>query len=328
MIISKTPFRVSLFGGGTDYYEWFSKKEKKGAVLGFSINKYCYITLKELNKFSDFKFRLVYNKLEQGNNYNNIKHVAFRKILHEFGNNKNLEINYFSDLPARTGIGSSSSFIVGLLSAIYKFKKIKYNKKKLSIDAIRVEREVLNEKVGFQDQILTANGGLNLINFKNKSDYTINKINISNSRKLNLQKSLFLVNTGIRRVASNEAKKQISAFSKKEDILDELYQLVFQAKNILKNHLTDLEEIGKLLDYSWLLKKQITESISSSKIDELYDYGIKKGATGGKLLGAGNGGFILFYVKKKNIKNFLRSFKENQVVDISFDNNGNTTSEF
>ncbi len=328
MIISKTPFRVSLFGGGTDYYEWFSKKEKKGAVLGFSINKYCYITLKELNKFSDFKFRLVYNELEQGNNYNNIKHVAFRKILHEFGNNKNLEINYFSDLPARTGIGSSSSFIVGLLSAIYKFKKIKYNKKKLSIDAIRVEREVLNEKVGFQDQILTANGGLNLINFKNKSDYTINKINISNSRKLNLQKSLFLVNTGIRRVASNEAKKQINAFSKKEDILDELYQLVFQAKNILKNHLTDLEEIGKLLDYSWLLKKQITESISSSKIDELYDYGIKKGATGGKLLGAGNGGFILFYVKKKNIKNFLRSFKKNQLVDISFDNNGNTTSEF
>lgn len=322
MIISKTPFRVSLFGGGTDYYEWFSGN--KGAVIGFSINKYCYISLKEL-KFSPNNYRLVYSNIEQGKDFNKIRHIPFKKILQKYLKNQKSEINYFSDLPARSGIGSSSSFIVGLLSAIYHYKGINFNKKKLSLDAIKVEREVLKENVGYQDQIITSYGGMNLIKFKNKNDFDLKEIKINKNKKLDLEKSLFLVNTGIQRIASAEAKKQINAFKKKKYILSELYKLVFDAKKVIENNSNDTDDIGKLLDYSWNLKKQITDSISSKKIDDLYSYGLNKGALGGKLLGAGNGGFILFYVRKKNIKKFTNSFKENQLIDIGFENNGCVT---
>lgn len=180
MIISKTPFRVSLFGGGTDYYEWFSGN--KGAVIGFSINKYCYISFKEL-KFSPNNYRLVYSNIEQGKDFDKIRHIPFKKILQKYLKNQKSEINYFSDLPARSGVGSSSSFIVGLLSAIYHYKGINFNKKKLSLDAIKVEREVLKENVGYQDQIITSYGGMNLIEFKNKNDFDLKKIKINKHKK-------------------------------------------------------------------------------------------------------------------------------------------------
>jgi len=325
MIISKTPFRVSLFGGGTDYYEWFSKYE--GAIIGTSIDKYCYVSLKELGKFSEYRYRLVYHLIEQGNDFQKIKHTPIKKIIQKYIPNKNLEINYFSDLPARTGIGSSSSFVVGMLSSILYDKKIKFNRNFLAKKAIEVERKLLKENVGFQDQILTTFGGLNFIKF-GKNDFKVSKIKLKETKKKELENSLYLVNTGIKRIASHEAKKLIQSFNKKKLILDEIYNITFEAKKILENDKLNIDEIGRMLDYSWSLKRQITDSISSTKIDELYQYGMTKGALGGKLLGAGNGGFILFYVKPENSKKFLRSFKSNQVVKIGFDNLGNQVKKF
>ena len=320
MIISKTPFRVSFFGGGTDYPDYI--KEHGGSVLSSAIDKYAYISCRKLPPFFEHKHRIVYSKIEEVINNNDIKHPAGKSILNYLNINEGLEIHYDGDLPARSGIGSSSSFTVGLLHVLFKYLNLEISEKELAKKAIYVEQSVIKETVGCQDQIAASFGGLNHINFLKNGEFEVVPIQIENDRLENLENNLFIVFSGISRYASEAAKAKVKNLEKVKVQLKEMKKFVFEGINILENKSKSLDDFGELLNESWILKKGLSEKITNPKIDNLYSIAMEAGASGGKLLGAGGGGFLLFYVNKKYQKDFIESVSSSTAVPIKVDREG------
>lgn len=294
MIISRTPFRVSFFGGGTDYPVWF--RTGAGAVLATTINKHCYISCRWLPPFFEHKSRIVWSRIESVKDHADIQHASARETLRFVGIEDGVELHHDGDLPARTGLGSSSSFTVGLLHALYGLKGMMPSKLQLAMEAIHIEQERLREHVGCQDQIMAAFGGLNRVDFAADGSFTISPVIIDAERLTRLQDHLMLCFTGFSRTASEIAADQIKATAGKTAELRAMYQMVAQAMAILQGQ-GDLDAFGRLLDESWRLKRTLTARISTPQIDELYDAARRAGALGGKLLGAGGGGFLLLFVR-------------------------------
>lgn len=294
MIISRTPFRISFFGGGTDYPAWY--EQNGGAVLGTTINKYCYITCRYLPPFFEHKHRIIYSRMEQVQDIDEIRHPSARETLRFMGITEGVEIHHDGDLPARTGLGSSSSFTVGLLHAIYELKGTIPSKMQLALDAIHIEQNIIKENIGSQDQVLAAFGGFNRIDFSREHNIQVQPITIKPQRLELLQDHLMLLFTGFSRTASQIAGEQIKQTPNRKLELAEMCNMVSEAVNILNGN-NDLLEFGKLLHESWQLKRSLTDKISTPYIDYVYETATRAGATGGKLLGAGGGGFILFFVK-------------------------------
>jgi D-glycero-alpha-D-manno-heptose-7-phosphate kinase len=312
MIISKTPYRISFFGGGSDYPEWYN--EFGGTVLSTTINKYLYITCRELPDFFDHKYRIVWSKIEKVNNIKQIQHQAIRGILEHYKFNKGLEIHYDGDLPARSGMGSSSSFVVGLINALFKMNKKKLNQKELAKKSLFIEQKILNEVVGSQDQIAASYGGFNRIFFQKNNLFKLKKIKKNKNLKL-LEDNLILIYTSINRTAHFIASSYVKNLtSTKKNYIKEIVDHVEEGQKIIESG--NIDDFGKLLNSAWDIKKQLGKSITNNKIDNLYDYAIKNGALGGKILGAGGGGFLLLYMKKKERIKFLN--KNDKIINIPF----------
>ena len=294
VIISKTPFRISFFGGGTDYPAWY--KENGGAVLATTINKYCYITCRYLPPFFEHRHRIIYSKMEEVKLITDIQHPSARECLRFMKIAEGVEIHHDGDLPARTGLGSSSSFTVGLLNALYALNGVMVTKRQLAFDAIYVEQELIKENVGAQDQVLAAFGGFNRIEFGREDNIQIQPITLNHQRLELLQDHFMLFFTGFSRTASEIAAEQIKNVPYKKKELNAMYQMVGQAIDIINGNCS-ISEFGNLLHESWQLKRSLTDKISNPYIDDIYAAALKAGATGGKLLGAGGGGFILFFAK-------------------------------
>ena len=292
MIITKTPFRMSFFGGGTDIGEFFH--EHGGAVLSTTFDKYCYVTVRHLPRFFDYKNQVTYSRIERAGAADEIEHPMVREAM-KYLDMHELVITYDADLPARTGLGTSSSFAVGLLHSFYALKGKYVGKRKLADDAIYLERTLCNEAGGLQDQIAASFGGLNRIDF-NGDGYKVTPVIISPSRKQELNGKLMLFFTGFSRLSSEIQTETKSHLQDKTKQLLEMKKLTDEAESILVDKNQNLDDFGRLLDYTWKLKRQTGSKISTNAIDELYEKAIKEGALGGKLLGAGGGGFLLFYV--------------------------------
>jgi len=319
MIISRTPFRVSFFGGGTDYPVWF--EANGGAVLSTSIDKYCYISCRYLPPFFKHKHRVVYSKIENIVDIDEIRHPAVREILRYFEIEDGLEIHHDGDLPARAGLGSSSSFTVGLLNALYALKAVMPTKHRLAKEAIHIERNVLREHVGSQDQVAVSYGGFNKIIFRKNGQFDVEPVILSESNLNYLQDHMMLYFTGLSRIASKIAKKQVKQTPKKEKQLMIMRQLVDHAVDLLHSDAT-IPDFGKLLHETWLLKKSLTDKISNPRIDEIYEQARSAGALGGKLLGAGGGGFMLFFVKPKDQNKVRQRLSNLLEVKFNFEHSG------
>ena len=321
MIITKTPFRMSFFGGGTDMEEYF--KKYKGAVLSTTIDKYCYVNVRHLPRFFDYSTELSYAKTEKVKSINEIEHPLIRNAMKMLDMHE-LRLTYEADLPARSGLGTSSSFAVGMLLAFYALKGKYADKKKLADEAIYLERVLCDEAGGYQDQIAASFGGLNKIEF-DENGYKVKPIIISPERKKQLNNNLMMFFTGFTRFSSEVQKvNNQTSFEEKKDKLEKMYNMVDKAEQILCDKNKDLDDFGRLLDESWRLKKQTGKGISTSNIDELYDRGIKAGALGGKLLGAGGGGFLVFYVQPEKQKSVRKAMKDLMYIPFEFENEGAT----
>lgn len=297
MIITKTPLRVSFFGGGTDYPDFFTKYGE-GAVLGTTIDKYVFVSISKFySKLFDYSIRISYRQVECVNSLDEIKHIPFRECLRLHGIENDVEVDYTAELPSYTGLGSSSSFIVGLLKSLYAFKGKEIGNLDLAQEAIMVEREILKEPVGYQDQTLAAVGGFNLIKFT-QGGISVNPVELQPARKKEFEDHLMLYFTGIKRKASDVINGQIQKVDKNRESLVKMRKMVGEAYGILAGT-SNLSEFGLLLDKSWKLKRSLDDRISNDTINRIYEDGISGGAIGGKLLGAGGGGFILFFVPTK-----------------------------
>lgn len=306
MIISRTPFRISFFGGGTDYPVWY--RDHGGAVLATTIDKYCYITCRHLPPFFAHRSRLVYSKVEEVESNDRLEHPAVRGVLQHLGITDGLEIHHDGDLPARTGLGSSSSFTVGFLHALHGLQGRMPSKAELAREAIHVEREVLKEHVGSQDQVLAAFGGFNRVDFSTDHRFHVSPMLMGEERRACLQDHLMLFFTGFSRTASEIAGEQIQATPTKTQELRRMQQMVDEAIRILQGT-EDLTAFGRLLHEGWQVKRSLTRRISTPQIDALYEAACASGAVGGKLLGAGGGGFLLLVVRPEaqdRVKEALR----------------------
>ncbi|MCD8363300.1 MAG: kinase [Lachnospiraceae bacterium] len=318
MIITKTPFRMSFFGGGTDIEDYF--KENGGAVLATTFDKYCYVNVRHLPRFFDYSTELSYSVTERVTNTDDIQHPAIRNAMKMLDMHE-IRLTYEADLPARSGLGTSSSFAVGMLNAFYALKGKYADKKKLADEAIYLERVLCDEAGGWQDQIEASFGGFNRINF-GPDGYEVMPVIISPERKQQLNNNLLLFFTGFTRFSSSlHNLNRVSAPEKRKQ-LQEMQSLVEEAEKVLRNSSSDLDEFGRLLDQTWNLKKQTGASISTNNIDALYDCGKKAGALGGKLLGAGGGGFLLFYVQPEYKDAVMDAMKELLYIPFKFENSG------
>ena len=320
MIISRTPFRISLFGGGTDYPKWYNKYT--GGVINATINKYCYITTRFLPPFFKYKHRIRYYLHEETNSLENIKHPSVRETAKFLNIDKGIEVVHNADLPARSGLGSSSSFTVGLLNAFYGMKNYLPTKRELALNAIHIEQNMIKENVGSQDQTAAAFGGLNRVHFSKDNIIDVDSILISPSRLKKLQNNLMLFFTGFARNASDIAEEQIKLTMKKKEELKKIYEICSEGFSVLNDKNRSIDEIGYLLNKQWLIKRTLTNKITNDNIDEIYKIGIKAGAIGGKLLGAGAGGFILFYVPKGNQDNVKKALNKRLFVPFRFETTG------
>jgi len=318
MIISRTPFRVSFFGGGTDYTGWFN--DHKGAVLATTIDKYCYITCRYLPPFFEHKSRIIYSVTEHVHNIDEIDHPSVRETLRFLKINDGIEVHHDGDLPARTGLGSSSSFTVGLLNSLYALKGQMVTKERLAQEAIHIEQDLIKENVGCQDQMLAAYGGFNYIEFGGAHHLRVQPVTLPVAKLNLLQNHLMLFFTGFSRTASQIAEHQIKNIPKKKSELKRMYEMVEEARAVLNGN--DLLKFGKLLDESWKLKRTLSDKISSRNIDALYDAATRAGAIGGKLLGAGGGGFILLFVEPRHQTKVRKALKGLLEVPIKFENLG------
>jgi len=319
MVITRTPFRISFFGGGTDYPVWY--KEHGGSVLSTTFDKYCYITARYLPPFFKHKHRIVYSKIENVKYIKEIQHHAVREILKFCEIEKGVEIHHDGDLPARSGLGSSSAFTVGLVHSLCALKGVMIAKDRLAKDAIYLEREVLNENVGSQDQVAVAYGGFNKITFDADGGFKIDPITLKEGKIQQLKDHMMLFFTGVPRFASEIAAQQIDNTPNKKKELNIMKEMVEEAIRIL-NENRDLLEFGKLLRESWRLKISLSEKISNPQIDNIYDRALRAGAIGGKLLGAGGGGFILLFVPPQTQPKVRKALKGLLEVKFAFENTG------
>lgn len=318
MIITKTPFRMSFFGGGTDMPAFFN--EHGGAVISTTFDKYCYVNVRHLPPFMPYFSELVYSKIERVNNIDAIVHPLIRECmrLHDI---HEIRLTYEGDLPARTGLGTSSTFAVGMLNAFCALKGKMMSKAQLAQEAIHVERDILQEHGGWQDQVAAAFGGLNRIDFKD-NQFKVSPIVIHPDRKAQLDNSLILFYTGVTRFSSEVQKDTFSKPEEKKVQLKEMLSLVDDAQAILEDKNADLNDFGRMLDHTWKLKRGTGSKVSNGSIDELYERGIKAGALGGKLLGAGGGGFLLFYVEPDKQQNVIDALDDLMHVPFNFENEG------
>lgn len=320
MIITKTPFRMSFFGGGTDLPEFFNSF--RGAVISSTFDKYVYVTVRHLPRFFDYSTELMYSKIEKISNIDEMQHPMVRNAMKMLDMHE-LHIAYDADLPARTGLGTSSTFAVGILNAFHCLKGKHASKHQLAEEAIKLERELCQEAGGWQDQIAASFGGLNRIDFKDNS-YQVTPIIISPERKKRLSNNLLLFFTGFTRFSAEIQLSTKASISEKRKQLEEMLVLVDEAQDILENKNRDLDDFGRLLDKTWRLKRQTGSQISSNLIDILYEKGIKAGALGGKLLGAGGGGFLLFYVQPDNQNKVKSALSDLMEVPFEFEENGSS----
>jgi D-glycero-alpha-D-manno-heptose-7-phosphate kinase len=315
---------MSFFGGGTDMPSFF--KEHGGSVISTTFDKYCYVNVRHLPPFMPYLSELVYSKFERVNSIDEIVHPLIRECmrLHDI---HEIRLTYEGDLPARTGLGTSSTFAVGMLNAFCALKGKMMSKHQLAQEAIHVERDILQEHGGWQDQVAAAYGGLNRIDFL-EGQFKVTPIIIHPDRKKELDDNLMLFYTGVQRFSS---EIQADTFAKPVDKTKQLLEmlaLVDEAQNILTDKNASLNEFGRLLDYTWKLKRGTGNKVSNNSIDDLYDRGIKAGALGGKLLGAGGGGFLLFYVEKDKQENVLKALDDLMHVPFQFESEGSTVIHY
>lgn len=318
MIITKTPFRMSFFGGGTDMEDFF--KEHGGAVISTTFDKYCYVNVRHLPRFFDYTTELSYSKIERVTDVEDIQHPAIRNAMKMLDMHE-IRLTYEADLPARSGLGTSSSFAVGMLNAFYALKGKYASKQRLADDAIRLERVLCNEAGGWQDQIAAAYGGFNRINF-GPNGYEVRPIIVSPERKQNLNNNLLMFFTGFTRFSSEVQKANTSGKADKTEQLKQMLEMVDEAEQILVDKTRDMDDFGRLLDKTWRLKRQTGAAVSTNSIDELYERGIQAGALGGKLLGAGGGGFLVFYVQPEKQKSVMEVLSDLLYIPFRFEDGG------
>ena len=320
MLITRTPFRISFFGGGTDYPAWLERN--RGKVISTTINKYCYITARFLSPLFNYRYRIRYTEHEDVNDISRIKHPSVRECLKFMNITNPLEMQHNADLPAMSGLGSSSAFTVGFLNALHAITGKSIDKPKLANNAIHVEQSILKENVGSQDQVAAAFGGFNAIEFSGRSDIKVTPLNIDRSRLSALEDCLMLFYTGVPRVASEVAGEQIKNIPDKEKELTAMLAIADEAESLIRGSKDFLNDFGRLLHESWLLKRSLSSRITTPFIDEVYASARDSGAIGGKLLGAGSGGFFLVYANPEfheGIKNKLAKLPN---VDFKFESDG------
>jgi len=314
MIISRTPFRISFFGGGTDYPVWY--KKNGGSVLSTAINKYCYINCRVLPPFFEHNIRVVYSQIENRNSYEEVQHPSVRETMRFLGVDTGLEIHHDGDLPARSGLGSSSAFTVGLLHALYALKGYTADKKRLAEESIFIEQELIRETVGSQDQIAAAYGGLNHICFAKDGGFHVHPVVVSRERQKELTGNLMLFYTGVKRMASDVAKSYTTMTQDRRKQLKKIGGFVNDGLSILTGN-QDIMEFGRLLHESWLQKRSLSEKVSNSYVNNIYEAAMNNGAIGGKLLGAGGGGFLLLFVPPEYRKRVRLAL--NNLIHVPFD---------
>jgi D-glycero-alpha-D-manno-heptose-7-phosphate kinase len=319
MIISRTPFRVSFFGGGTDYPTWY--RAHGGAVLATTIDKYCYLTCRYLPPFFEHKIRVVYSKIENCHSVDEITHPAVREILRHSKIDRGIEIHHDGDLPARSGMGTSSAFTVGLLHALYALKGHMPTKAQLAKESIVIEQEILKETVGSQDQILAAHGGFNHVIFYPSGEITVKPVTISSARLNELNRHLMLFYTGIRRTASGVAESYVNGMDDKDRQLRFIGNLTNEGISVLCSR-SRISFFGELLHKAWQVKRDLSARVSNSDIEEIYGEAMSAGAIGGKLLGAGGGGFILFFVPPSKQTTIKRRLNKLIYVPFRFESSG------
>lgn len=321
MITTKTPYRLSLFGGGTDYPAWYNNHPSK--CISAAMNHHCYVHVKTLPPFFDHTIRLAYSKIENVNSVDDIEHPAIRACLKFKNITNNITISHDGDLPARSGIGSSSSFTVGLLNALYHLQKESLTKEQLAQKAITVEQDLIGENVGIQDQIMAAHGGIQLISMSSDG-WKTEDFSMSNDYKKYLESHIILGFSGVSRHAEVHAKKSVDNI--KEGKIDSLLLEMANSTNEAIRMLAKEKEmyiIGELLDTAWSIKRNLADGVTQKWIDNIYFSAIENGAYGGKLMGAGGGGFFMFLVEPKLQEHFKKTMKEIKVwVPFQFDNNG------
>ncbi len=322
MIITKTPFRMSFFGGGTDMESFFT--EHSGAVLSTTFDKYCYVTVRHLPRFFDYSTELAYAKMERVTSIDDIQHPAIRNAMKMLDMHE-LRVTYEADLPARSGLGTSSSFAVGMLNAFYSLKGKYADKRQLADDAIYLERNLCNEAGGWQDQIAASFGGFNRINFNKDGTYDVLPLIISPERKKQLEHNLVMFFTGFTRFSADVQKANEASPETKDEKthrLMEMLELVDDAQDVLTDKSRDIDDFGRLLNLTWKLKRKTGAAVTTDGIDALYEKGIEAGALGGKLLGAGGGGFLLFYVQPEKRQALMEAMKELLYVPFRFEDGG------
>ena len=319
MVITRTPYRISFFGGGTDYAPWYT--ENGGAVLCTTIDKYCYISCRILPPFFEHKFRIVYSKVELCRAVDEIQHPSVREALRFMNFRRGLEIHHDGDLPARSGIGSSSSFTVGLLHSLYSLEGVMPDKKKLATDSIYVEQNMIKETVGSQDQVSAAFGGFNRIGFSKEGLIDVQPVTLAKTRQSELNDHLMLFYTGIKRTASEVARGYVDSINDKYAVLRKMHNMVDDGLEILCSSKC-ICKFGELLHQAWMLKKSLCSKISNSVVDDVYDAAMRAGAIGGKLLGAGSGGFLLLFVPPSSQNKVREALSRLIHVPFSFEHGG------
>jgi len=319
MIITRTPFRISFFGGGTDYPKWY--QEHGGVVLATTIDKYCYISCRYLPPFFEHNYRIVYSKIENVKAIPEIEHPAVRTVLDYMGCDLGLEVHHDGDLPARSGLGSSSSFTVGLLNALMALNGKRISNDELARKAIHVEQDLIKENVGSQDQISAAYGGFNRIEFLRDGSFKVDPIILGHERLEEFQSHLMLFFTGFSRFASEIAKSQIDNMKSRAAELHLMKEMAYEAIATLQSN-SPIEEIGRMLDENWKYKRSLSDKVSTSEIDQIYSIAKKSGAIGGKLLGAGGGGFMVFFVKPEIQEKVKEALRHLIYVPFRFENSG------
>jgi D-glycero-alpha-D-manno-heptose-7-phosphate kinase len=319
MIISRTPFRISFFGGGTDYPAWYRKYG--GSVLVATINKYCYLSCRYFPPFFEHKFRIVYIKSEDCKAVEEISHPAVREILRYLKWDRGLEIHHVGDLPARGGMGSSSSFTVGLLHALYAMQGRMLSKKQLAMESIHIEQDILGETVGSQDQVSTAYGGLNHIIFQENGEIIVKPVTLSQERIHELESHLMLFYTGIKRTASDVAQSYVNNIEEKKRQMETMTELVDESIAILNSD-RDIIDFGRLLHEAWKIKCSFSDRVSNSCVDEIYTKAVSAGAIGGKIAGAGGGGFMALFVPPERRGQVREGLKNLVHVPFRFEGHG------
>jgi D-glycero-alpha-D-manno-heptose-7-phosphate kinase len=326
VLISRTPYRISLAGGGTDFPEWF--KHHPSVVVSGTINKYSYITCRPLDKFFEHNYRIVYSLIENVLDIEDVKHPAVREVIKFLEFRSGLEIHHDGDLPARTGLGSSSAFTVGLLQLVLRLQNKEISKEQLAKLAIRVERELLNENVGMQDQIACVYGGINKVTFefvKDSPEFKVFPIPISKDRLELLQNQIKLIYTGKQRLSSEVSEKLVSNLIDRSNLTEKIQsrnvEMALETVSVLEQS-RDFTEMSEIFEESWVNKKQLNPDSITKELQEIKDYGMKNGGSGAKVLGAGGGGFLAFWVTESNREKFLNAFKDYVIVDFIFENEG------